>query len=124
MKKFRYTLLALSTALASQSALAFEKGDILIRAGVASVSPDESSSNIFVGGADLGVDLAVDSNTQLGLNFAYFFTDNMSVEVLAATPFKHDVNFGVSDPLGTGDKLGEVTHLPPTVSINYHLNLT
>jgi outer membrane protein len=28
----------------------------------------------------------------------------------------------VSDPLGTGDKLGDVTHLPPTVTVNYYFN--
>lgn len=120
MKKSSVTLLALSTIFASQHVLAFEKGDFIIRAGLATVAPDESSSNIVVGGNDLGVNLTVDNNTQLGLNFAYFFADNMNVEVLAATPFKHDVNFGVNDPLGTGDQLGEVTHLPPTVSINYY----
>jgi outer membrane protein len=57
------------------------------------------------------VNVSVDDNTQLGLNIAYFLTDNLNIEVLAATPFKHEFNFGVSDPLGTGDRLGEVTHL-------------
>ena len=28
----------------------------------------------------------------------------------------------MSDPLGTGDKLGEVTHLPPTLTVNYYFN--
>ena len=42
--------------------------------------------------------------------------------MLAATPFKHDVEFSVADPLGTGNKLGEVTHLPPTLTANYYFN--
>ena len=92
-----------------------------MRAGLTNVSPDDSSSNIFVG-SDLGVNLSVGDDTQLGLNVAYFVSDRLNIEVLAATPFTHDVNFGVSDPLGTGDRLGEVTHLPPTITLNYYFN--
>jgi outer membrane protein len=121
MKKSSLALLVIAAVTASQYAAAFEKGDLIIRGGLATVSPDESSSNIVVG-SDLGVNVSVDDNTQLGLNIAYFLTDNINVEVLTATPFQHDVNFGVSDPLGTGDKLGEVTHLPPTVTISYYFN--
>lgn len=110
--------LLLATPLAS----AHEAGDWIVRGGLTTVAPDESSSNIVVGGTDLGVGLTVDNNTQLGLNVAYFLTDRINVELLAATPFTHDVNFSVTDPLGTGNKLGEVTHLPPTVSVNYYLN--
>jgi outer membrane protein len=121
MKKSSLTLVALASLTATQYASAFEQGDIILRVGLANVSPNDSSSNIMVG-SDLGVNVAVDSNTQLGLNIAYFLTNNINVEVLAATPFTHDVNFGVSDPLGTGDHLGEVTHLPPTVTLNYYFN--
>ena len=71
---------------------------------------DESTSNIVAGGTDLGVALNIDNDTQLGLNVAFFITDNINIELLAATPFKHDVNFSVADPLGTGNQLGEVTH--------------
>jgi outer membrane protein len=121
MKKIGLTLCTLASLTASQYAAAFEKGEILLRAGLAAVSPNDSSSNIVVG-SDLGVGISVDNNTQLGLTFAYFVTDRMNIEVLAATPFKHQVNFAVSDPLGTGDKLGDVTHLPPTVTVNYYFN--
>ena len=78
MNKKSVTLLSLATLFAAQPVLSFEKGDIIVRAGLATVSPDESSSNIVVGGGDLGVNLSVDNNTQLGLNFAYFFADNMN----------------------------------------------
>ncbi|MDP5033077.1 MAG: outer membrane beta-barrel protein [Paraglaciecola sp.] len=121
MKKIGYTLFSLASLTAAHSVLAFEKGEILLRGGLAVVSPNDSTSNIVVA-SDLGVDLSIENNTQLGLTVAYFFNDRMNVEVLAATPFKHQVNFGVSDPLGTGDKLGDVTHLPPTVFVNYYFN--
>jgi outer membrane protein len=121
MKKSSLRLFAVASLTTAQFATAFEQGDMILRAGFATVSPDDSSSNIVVG-SDLGVNVAVDNNTQLGLNIAYFLTNNINVELLAATPFVHDVNFGVSDPLGTGDQLGEVTHLPPTITVNYYFN--
>ncbi|HBM84588.1 MAG TPA: outer membrane protein OmpW [Halieaceae bacterium] len=121
MKNFKLGLIALSVAAAAPGAYAFQQGDFIVRAGLTNVSPDDSSSNIFVG-SDLGVNLSVGDDTQLGLNVAYFVSDRLNIEVLAATPFTHDVNFGVSDPLGTGDRLGEVTHLPPTITLNYYFN--
>ncbi|MEW9797885.1 OmpW family outer membrane protein [Alteromonas sp. CYL-A6] len=114
--------IALTAAIVTPSVMAHQQGDIVVRVGATMVSPDDSSGNIFAGDADLGVGLKVDSNTQLGLNVAYFLTDNINVELLAATPFTHDVDFSVTDPLGTGTRLGEVTHLPPTVTVNYYFN--
>ncbi|MGK0376136.1 MAG: outer membrane protein [Arenicella sp.] len=122
MKKLTSTLAILAAVCAAQPAVAFTKGDIIARVGAANVDPSDSSSNIFVGAADLGFGLTVEDNTQLGLNFAYFLSDKLNIEVLAATPFTHDVNFGASNPLSTGNLLGEVTHLPPTVTLNYYLN--
>jgi len=112
--------IVLASLAISGSAIAYEKGDLIVRGGFTNVSPNDDASNIFAGGADLGVSLNVDSNTQLGLNIAYFVTDNLNIEVLAATPFKHDVNFSVADPLSTGNQLGEVKHLPPSVTANYY----
>lgn len=122
MRKQALSALCLSLALAAPFASAHQQGDIIVRGGFTTVTPDESTSTIIAGGSDLGVALTIDSNTQLGINIAYFVTDNINIELLAATPFKHDVNFSVNDPLGTGTKLGEVTHLPPTLSANYYFN--
>lgn len=106
-------------ALAGANAFAHEAGDIIVRAGLTTVAPDGASTNILVGGANFeiagnvvgGVD--VDDNTQLGLNVAYFLSDNWNIEVLAATPFSHDIN------LVAGGNLGKTKHLPPTVTANY-----
>lgn len=122
MKKSKLTLFALALIAFSQNTMAFTQGDLIVRGGLAAANPNDSSSNIIVGGVDLGVDIDVGNDTQLGLTLAYFLTDKISIEILASTPFKHDVDFGVSDPLGTGNQLGEVTQLPPTVSLNYYLN--
>ncbi|MBU3020184.1 OmpW family outer membrane protein [Aestuariibacter sp. A3R04] len=122
MKKTTLATVILATLVTAPVVQAYEKGDWVVRGGFTTVAPDDESSNIFVGESDLGVDLTVDSNTQLGLNVAYFITDNINIEVLAATPFTHDVDFGVEDPLGSGTQLGEVTHLPPTITVNYYFN--
>ena len=122
MRKQALSALCLSLALVAPFASAHQQGDIIVRGGFTTVTPDESTSTIIAGGNDLGVALTIDSNTQLGINIAYFVTDKINIELLAATPFKHDVNFSVNDPLGTGTKLGEVTHLPPTLTANYYFN--
>ena len=98
-KRQALALTALPFIASASSAVAFEKGDILVRGGFATVAPDESSSNINVGD-DLGFGLTIDNNTQLGLTAAYFITDRVNVEVLAATPFTHDVNFARLPVLG------------------------
>ncbi|WP_371195364.1 OmpW family outer membrane protein [Glaciecola sp. SC05] len=114
------TALVSALALSSVNVSAFEAGDIVVRGGLTMVAPDASSTNILVGGANFalpevgvvgGVD--VDNNTQIGLTVSYFLTDNWNIEVLAATPFSHDIEI-----LG-GTKLASTKHLPPTVTANY-----
>lgn len=117
MKKTMISIALVNALVMSTNASAYEKGDMLLRVGLTTVSPDESSSNITLGGADLGFGLSVDSNTQMGINLAYFLTDNINIELLAATPFTHDIQVN-ENPLGL-TTLGETTHLPPTLSVNY-----
>ena len=107
----------LALAVASPAAHAFKEGDIIVRAGAITVDPHEDSSDINAGGTDLaGSKATLDSDTQLGLNFAYMVTDHVGVELLAATPFSHDVG---TKGLG-GLKLGTIKHLPPTLSAVYY----
>ena len=115
-------ILALAWIILTKNVIAFEKGDFLVRGGSATVSPNDSTSNVSVGGTDQGYDLDIKQDTQLGLTFSYFLSARISVEVLASTPFNHTINFGADDPLGTGDKLADIKHLPPTLSVNYYLN--
>ncbi|WP_334065474.1 OmpW family outer membrane protein [Alteromonas genovensis] len=122
MRTHTLSALCLTLAAIAPFAHAHQQGDLLVRGGLTTVAPDESTSNILAGGADLGVALNIGNDTQLGLNIAYFITDNINIELLAATPFKHSVEFSVADPLGTGNQLGEVTHLPPTLTANYYFN--
>ncbi|MCC2608155.1 OmpW family outer membrane protein [Planctobacterium marinum] len=109
--------LAATLTLLPLSTMAIETGDWLLRGGITSVNPNDSSSNVFVAGADLGVGVSVDNNAQLGLNLAYFLDSNWAVELLAATPFSHDISL---DTVGT---LGKTKHLPPTLSALYYFDL-
>ncbi|MFT6100480.1 MAG: outer membrane protein [Arenicella sp.] len=76
MKLAKCLFVASGLLVASGSAYAFERGDIVVRGGIANVAPDDSSSNIVVG-SDLGFGVTVDNNTQLGLNVAYFLSDKL-----------------------------------------------
>ena len=125
MRKSLFTASLLALAVAAPFANAYEAGDIVVRAGAVTVDPHEDSSDIWVGA--LGTDVAgtkatLDSDTQLGLNFMYMATDNIGVELLAATPFSHSVGVkgAVVQGLVPSGKLADIKHLPPTLSAVYY----
>lgn len=125
MRKSLLTASLLALAVAAPMAQAFEAGDIIVRAGAATVDPHEDSSDIWVGALNTdvaGTKATLDSDTQLGLNFAYMVTNNIGIELLAATPFSHDVGVkGMPGPFaGLNGQLGELKHLPPTLSAVYY----
>lgn len=109
--KITLALLAagLVTASFANVAQAHQAGDIIVRAGVAVVAPNESSP--VVAAVD---EFTVGTDTQLGLNFAYMVTDNVGVELLAASPFSHDIS------LGSLGKIAETKQLPPTLVAQYY----
>ncbi|WP_285164857.1 outer membrane protein OmpW [Shewanella goraebulensis] len=110
-KKLALSLVAASilSAGVSTSAFAHQAGDFIVRVGAAAVVPNESSPVIA------GIsEFSVDDNTQVGLNFTYMLTDNWAVELLAATPFSHDISLD-----GVG-KIAETKHLPPTLVAQYY----
>lgn len=104
--------LAVLAALVSTNVLAHKQGDILVRAGLAAVVPNDSSDKIPTSSDEL----EVNTNTQLGLTIGYMLTDNFSIELLAATPFSHDISTKLG---GLGD-IGKTKHLPPTVMVQYY----
>ncbi|CDG21317.1 Outer membrane protein W [Xenorhabdus poinarii G6] len=108
MKKISALVLAAAT-LAPSLTFAHEAGDFLFRAGTATVRPHAGSENVLgLGSFD------VNNNTQLGLTFGYMITDNIGVELLAATPFQHQVSLP-----GVGE-IAEVKQLPPTLMAQYY----
>ena len=115
---------AVSAAIATLplTSVAYEAGDWIVRGGAAVVDADESSSNIHAGGVGVsGTGVGVDNDTQLGLTFTYMYSNHVGIELLASTPFKHDVTASGLDGLGvpTGTTIATVEHLPPTLSLQY-----
>ena len=108
----------------AMGAQAYEAGDFIVRAGAVTVDPNDSATTPKLNGAPLyGVGVEVDSDTQLGLTVAYMVTSNIGVELLAATPFQHDItgNLNSTAALGTND-LGNTKQLPPTLTLQYYFN--
>lgn len=104
--------LAAALSLAAAPAMAQSKGDWTLSAGVHQVAP--KSNNGALAGGTLKVD--VDSDIKPTITGEYFIADNLGIEVLAALPFKHDINI---DGLG---RVGSTKHLPPVVTLQYHFN--
>ena len=100
MKK---VMLALILMTWSVNAVA-EAGDWLFRAGGSMVAPKSDNHSV----------VSVEDGYMVTFNGTYFFTNQWAVEVLAALPFKHDIE------LNGGGTVGETKHLPPTVSAQYH----
>lgn len=129
------TSLLLGVTLATP-VMAHEAGEWILRGGVGTVMPKDN--NLSLGDFDLvvppDVDLSVtngavqvDDGTSLTLSFTYMFTKNWAFDVLAAWPFKHDVDIEatITDNIGGAPvagvvPFGEVEHLPPTFSVQYH----
>lgn len=127
MKKYPFKTVntALFLALTFPAvALSHEAGDFILRVGAVSVAPDESSSLISTvnTGALASTKAGVGDSTQVGLNFVYMLTDNIGAEVLAATPFEHDLTAAGLDQYGFATRsLGTTDQLPPTLTFNYFL---
>ena len=107
--------LGLALALATLPAQAYEKGDWIIRGGVGVVEPESTAYESVPD--DLRI--MVDSGTAMTLTGVYMFSPNWGFEILASTPFSHDIEAGVIGLPGSL-KIGETKHLPPTFSFQYH----
>ncbi|QXH52091.1 outer membrane beta-barrel protein [Pseudomonas fakonensis] len=107
-------------ALAAPVAHAHQAGDFILRAGAITTAPNENSGDIKLDGVKAsGTKATLDSDTQLGLAFAYMLTDHIGLELLAATPFKHTVGVKGLGP-GLDGKLADIKQLPPTLSLQYY----
>lgn len=95
-------------ALTTPAAMAQSKGDFTVGLGVGYVDPKSDNGTVA------GSKLTIGGDTQPTLTVEYFLTDTLGVELLAATPFTHDLKLG-------GTNIGTVKELPPTLSLNYHI---
>lgn len=114
LRKHRVSALAVGAALASIMAVPaladasfYSQGSWHFGAGVANVNPKSDNGTLAGAAATIG------SDTAISLTAEYFIRDNIGIELLAATPFDHDIALG-------GTNIGSTKHLPPTLSVNYH----
>ncbi|MFV0409566.1 MAG: OmpW/AlkL family protein [Paracoccus sp. (in: a-proteobacteria)] len=110
--KHHLLITAALLALASP-ALAQSQGEWTLGLGIANVNP-KSDNGDLAGGAyptDIG------DSTRPSITLEYFIRDNLGIEVLGATPFRHSIK---SD----GVEIGSVKQLPPVVSLQYHFDAT
>ncbi|MBO9413848.1 MULTISPECIES: OmpW family outer membrane protein [unclassified Ruegeria] len=104
--------LTLSTALVALASpvLAQNQGDWTVGIGAGYLEPKSDNGTLA------GLDAEVDSDVSAIFTVEYFVRDNLGIELLAATPFSHEVTLG-----GSVDA-GSLKHLPPTLSLNYHFD--
>jgi len=111
--RIRATAIAGLIAAASLAvpAHAHEAGDVLLKVGVTQVRPDSNNGSVLDG----SVKLDVNNNVRPSFTLTYMATRNIGVELLGAWPFQHDIR-------GSGlGKIGSTKHLPPTLSLQWHI---
>ncbi|MCC5880173.1 MAG: OmpW family protein [Idiomarina sp.] len=94
-----------------------------VNIGPVYVAPDSSSSslNVIEQVAELepgSTALRVNDDVQLGITIDYKFNPNWAVQLIAATPFSHDIR--VQGSAIDGLAVGNTKHLPPTLLGQYH----
>lgn len=115
MKKTALAL-GLTAALFTGIASAHQAGDVIVRAGGVFVSAHSESTSV----TSPKINLNVKDNAQLGLTGTYMFTDNIGLELLAATPFSHKIEAGVpAKDLNLGT-VAKVKQLPPSLYVQYY----
>ncbi|MBL8701511.1 MAG: OmpW family protein [Alphaproteobacteria bacterium] len=92
-----------------------QAGGIVIRARGIGILPDESGTVLSRStGADTGLRIGKITNEfQPELDFSYFITKNIAVELIAASA-SHRVW------TANGINVGDVRHLPPTLTLQFH----
>lgn len=122
MKTSYKTIASLLLAVCATPALA----NWSVNVGAISVAPQDSSGHLNVVETVAGLpanstEVSVNNNTQLGITIDYQLNKNWTLELIAATPFSHDVK--VKGSAIDGLALGNTKHLPPTLLAQYHFDL-
>lgn len=97
---------------AAGPAVAQSAGSVMLRGGATQIKPNVDSGDLSPP-AFTGTKADIRSNTQLSGGFTYMLTDNVSVDIPLALPYKHDI-VGAGAIAGVG-KIGEVKALPFTI---------
>ena len=108
-------------ALAAAPAFAYEPGTFVLRGGVGTVDP-KSENLTFTDGID-EICVSVDKGTSMTLGGTYMINERWAFDVLAALPFKHDIDATIDVGAGSETmKIAETKQLPPTFSFQYHFS--
>lgn len=114
MKSF-YITAAVLAGLAAAAPAHAEQGDVLVRARAVVVAPTEDSSGIEP--TFPNDEVSVSNSFTPELDFTYFVTDNLGLELILATS-KHDIDG--KNGLGPIGELADTWVLPPTLTLQYH----
>lgn len=118
LKRALPAAIALSLGLSALPAAAYEAGDWVVRGRIINVNPNDDSSAVKVGVANVpGSGVSVNDDTTLELDFTYMLDPHWGLELILATS-SHEV-----DAEGTLTTLGnaaDVKVLPPTLTLQYH----
>jgi len=98
---------AVPEAQAQQGFSGKSAGDIMVRARIIGAIPDEDATT------SIGGNVSVSNDWVPEVDFTYFVTDNIALELIAATT-RHDVSHSAAG------SLGKVSLLPPTLTLQYH----
>lgn len=91
-----------------------DAGDWLVRLRALHVSPNDDSGSVSgIPGSSVGVD----PDTTVELDFTYFITRKLGMELILGTS-QHDINGRGS--IGGLNKIAKIRTLPPTVTLQYH----
>lgn len=109
MKKTVITAIALAAAtLVSGNAFAQAKeGPWMVRVRAVNLASANTDST--------GLGLSVNDKVMPEVDISYFFNKNIAAELVLTVPQKHDLSSSV-----LGAKLGTLSHLPPTLLLQYH----
>ncbi len=89
-------------------------GTFMMRARAIGVIPLNSSSSV----SPIGGTVSTTNYATPELDFSYFFTDNIAVELIAATSMH---NLAAENVPGLGHvSVGNIWALPPTLTVQYH----
>jgi outer membrane protein len=117
----KFSVVALSAVLSVGHVYAQSAGSWMVRAGATTLAPSGPSACMTApdfGDTATGCTKSnVSADTQLAGGITYMVTDNVSVDVPVALPFKHQV-IGAGSMQGAGT-IGEIQALPVTMFLQY-----
>ena len=115
-------LTMLTSATLAQFSWAYEAGDIIVRTGPIWTDPqDVASRNLQLNGTRLpGTEIdSIDRDFEIGFTGTYMLTPFFGLDLLASTPFNHEIRVEGLEALGIRE-VGDTNQLPPTLAATFY----